>query len=245
MKDNFSSVSQLYAKFRPGYPPELFTFLVSIVPGRTAAWDCGTGNGQLAGELAARFDRVYATDISENQIKNAVKKRNILYSIQPAERTSFPAQHFDLVTASQAAHWFDFDRFYRETDRTLKPGGILALIGYSHVRFHDAVDTVIDKFKSQIVGRYWDKERTYVDEEYRTIPFPYPEIELPKIVTRYEWHVENLIGYLHTWSAVRHFIDQNGSDPVERIADDLRKTWGDGSLRIATFPLFARIGKMG
>ena len=72
MKDNFSKQSDLYAKFRPGYPPELFEFLFSLVSDNKAAWDCGTGNGQVALQLSKYFDDVYATDISARQIENAV-----------------------------------------------------------------------------------------------------------------------------------------------------------------------------
>src|SRR5437879_2833438 len=110
MKDNFSKRSHLYARFRPTYPRQLFEFLISLVPERQAAWDCGTGNGQVAAVLAGYFDKVYATDISENQIKHAVEKPNVVYKIEAAEQTSFPDELFDLITVAQAVHWFDFSR---------------------------------------------------------------------------------------------------------------------------------------
>jgi hypothetical protein len=74
-KDNFSDRSELYAKYRPTYPPELYSFLISNVDRREQAWDCGTGNGQVARELSKYFDKVYATDISEQQIKMLFKKK--------------------------------------------------------------------------------------------------------------------------------------------------------------------------
>jgi hypothetical protein len=52
MKDNFSRQADAYAKYRPGYPPELFDFILKYVEGRSAAWDCATGNGQSAMSLA-------------------------------------------------------------------------------------------------------------------------------------------------------------------------------------------------
>jgi len=72
MKDNFSNQSFLYAKFRPSYPAALFEFILSLVPDKQSAWDCGTGNGQIAGVLADSFEIVYATDISKNQLANAI-----------------------------------------------------------------------------------------------------------------------------------------------------------------------------
>ena len=130
MKDNFSKQSDLYSKFRPGYPKQLFEFLLPLLPVKKSAWDCGTGNGQLAVTLSKYFTEVYATDISAAQITNATKKRNIIYSVQSAEDTMLPDNKFDLITIAQAIHWFDFEKFYREVNRTLKHGGIIAIIGY-------------------------------------------------------------------------------------------------------------------
>ena len=130
MKDNFSSHSKAYAQFRPHYPKELFDHLLTFVNSKNTAWDCGTGNGQVAGVLADYFTEVYATDISQQQLNEAVRKNNIHYSVQPAEGTGFTDHRFDLITVAQAIHWFRFDPFYAEAKRTLQPGGLLAVIGY-------------------------------------------------------------------------------------------------------------------
>ena len=73
MKDQFSKQSDLYVKFRPSYPQEVFDFILSLVSARHLAWDVGTGNGQIAEVLSTYFDQVIATDISEKQISNAKK----------------------------------------------------------------------------------------------------------------------------------------------------------------------------
>src|SRR5680860_585604 len=104
MKDNFSIASDKYARFRPVYPKELYDYLVSLVPDRKKAWDCGTGNGQVARELANFFDQVFASDISKEQIKNAPPNGKIIYLVQKAENTSFPDNTFDLITVAQAIH---------------------------------------------------------------------------------------------------------------------------------------------
>ena len=43
-----------------------------------------------------------------------------------AEHTGLPAGCADIVTASQAMHWFDADRALPEIARVLRPGGVLA-----------------------------------------------------------------------------------------------------------------------
>ncbi len=114
MKDNFSNHSKQYSVFRPTYPDEAISFILNLVKNKENVWDCGTGNGQLAAKLSPFFEHVYATDISENQINNAVKKENITYEIVSAENVSFAENFFDLITVAQAIHWFDFDKFYEK-----------------------------------------------------------------------------------------------------------------------------------
>jgi len=241
MKDNFSKNSQEYAQFRPKYPEALFSFLESQIEERGAAWDCGTGNGQVAGELAKFFERVEATDISQQQLDNAVKLSNINYSLQPAEKTNFPDNFFDLITVAQAIHWFEFSQFYKEVNRTLKPGGIIAVIGYGLFKSNEQTNDLIDHFYRGVVGPYWDPERRYLDDGYRSIQFPFEEIQTPNLEMEFSWEFEHLIGYLKTWSAVKHFQNKHGYDPVNAILGDLKKAFGERG--VVKFPLFFRVGQ--
>lgn len=243
MKDNFSSGSDKYAQFRPAYPAGLFTFLLSLVPHRERAWDCGTGNGQVAAVLADSFAHVDATDISAAQLQSAVAHERIEYSVQPAEKTSFPNASFDLITVAQAIHWFDFDAFYREVNRTIRPGGVLAVIGYDLIRFGSALDAVLDEFYRDVVGPYWDRERRYIDEQYRTLSFPYVDLPAPEFAIEVEWSLDHLIGYIGTWSAVKHYQKALGSDPVESIRTDLKKNWGGEDVKTGKFPILLRVAK--
>ena len=102
MKDNFSTQADIYARYRPRYPQELFEFIFERTANRQNAWDCATGNGQSAKVLARYFEKVFATDISQKQIDNAAQAVNIHYSVQPAEETNFADNTFDLITVSQA-----------------------------------------------------------------------------------------------------------------------------------------------
>src|SRR5205085_8056471 len=120
---------------RPTYPDELFRLLAGWAPAVDRVWDCATGNGQAAIGLARHFRQVEATDASAEQIANAVPTDRVTYSVQPAERTSFPDASFDAVSVAQALHWFDFDRFNAEVRRVLRPRGVILVTsyGWSHV----------------------------------------------------------------------------------------------------------------
>lgn len=243
MKDNFSADAGKYAQFRPDYPDALVDFILENVSGRTEAWDCGTGNGQLAKMLAPHFGTVYATDISAEQLDNAIPAANIRYRKTPAEHTDFTPQQFDLVTVAQAVHWFRFDAFYKEVNRTLKDDGLLVITGYSLPETEPGIDTAIRHFHSRIVGPYWDAERRYVDEHYRTIPFPFKEIPSPALAKTYQWTLEQLMGYLYTWSAVKHYREKEHKDPVLLIAGTLKQLWGEYETRTVRFPTLVRAGR--
>lgn len=245
MKDNFSQQAKLYAKFRPSYSPAFFDYLNAIIPNKENAWDCGTGNGQIAFELSRTFSRVFATDISQAQIDNALKADNIFYSIQPAEKTTFNANSFDLIIAGQAVHWFDFEKFYAEVRRTAKQNTLLVLVGYGRIDVSEPINQVIDDFYFNKIGKYWDTERRYIDEAYQTIPFPFEEIQTPSFTSKYYWSVEHLIGYLNTWSAVKHFKEQNGYNPTEHLKAEIENLWETENLQEVRFPMLLRVGRVG
>jgi len=242
LKDNFSSQSGNYAKYRPEYPARIYELIRENITSLNRVWDCGTGNGQVAVELSEFFKKVEATDISSNQIKNAIKKENIHYSTQPAEKTGFPGNYFDLIISAQAVHWFNFNKFYREVNRCLKPDGLLVLMGYGLFRSNTQTNIIIDNFYRNIIGSFWDEERKYLDEAYESIPFPFKKIKTPDFIHSYTWNIDHLLGYLRTWSAVKHYVQSEGEDPVALIENNLRRSFGNQNE--VNFPILLKMGKL-
>ncbi|UOB18923.1 class I SAM-dependent methyltransferase [Abyssalbus ytuae] len=242
--DKFSKQAATYKKFRPTYPAQLFDYIYSLCTHKNTAWDCGTGNGQVALELAKVFNKVFATDISEKQIHNAPRKENILYRVERAEKTSFPDNTFDLVTVAQALHWFDFNSFNQEVKRVLKPSGIVAVWGYSLLRINPEINKIIDNFYTQIIGEYWDKERKHVDSRYETINFNFEEINITqKFEIETQWTFQQLQGYFNSWSSVQNYMEKNnGHNPVTRLMEEINPFWLNSQKQIV-FPVFVRIGK--
>ena len=242
VQDNFSSGAADYALYRPQSPQEIFDFLYSQVKNFDTAWDCGTGNGQVATTLAERFKTVYGTDISEKQLALAPKKDNVIYRLERAEQTSFPDHSINLITVGQAIHWFDFESFYAEVSRVAAPGAFFAAWTYSLLRLTPAVNEVIDHFYRNITHPYWDKERAFVDAEYKTIPFPFKEVHAPAIDIVKSYNLNQLIGYLRTWSGVQHYIEKEQNDPLELIITDLTKAWGNNEYIEVRWPVHVRAG---
>lgn len=245
MKDNFSSHASTYVKFRPVYPGAIYDFILGLAVKRNTAWDCGCGNGQVAGALSENFKQIIASDISEKQIRHAVKKPNIEYLIFPAEDTPIHDHSVDLIIVAQAIHWFDFDSFYKEVKRVSTEEAVIAVWCYELLEISIDVDSVIMELYSEILGEeFWDPERKYIQEHYKTIPFPFEEIPAPAFKIAVSWDFEQLTGYLNTWSAVQHYIRKNGGNPVDQISEKLKQVWGSQQSRLVSFPIYMRIGKI-
>lgn len=241
MKDRFSQSAELYAQFRPTYPPSLYENVLQHVKHKKNAWDVGTGNGQVAVELANHFQQVKATDISADQLQFAPAKPNIEYAVLPAEKTNFEDGQFDLVTVAQAIHWFQLDAFYKEVNRTLQPGGVLAVWGYGLITTVGTLTHIIADFYRSL-HNYWDAERKHIDHLYKSIAFPFAPIEVPPMRIHVQWTPEQLVGYLSTWSAVAQFVKQEGFDPVEKFRSSIIQHWGANLQRDFYFPIFMKLG---
>jgi hypothetical protein len=244
-KDLFSKRAEVYARYRPHYPAELFDYILSFVPCKDQVWDCATGNGQAAVELAQHFRKVYATDISEKQILQAVHRENIQYSVATAESSGLPTDSCDLITVAQAYHWFNFEAFRKEAVRVGTKNAVVALWGYALVICEDAaINSILGIYYKDTVGPYWDKERKHVDKHYTTVLFPYQELPSREFRINVAWDKETFIGYLNTWSCVQHFMKANQYDPVQGFAKEIEKVWDDGVVKKFYFPLFLRIGNL-
>ncbi|MFL6293081.1 MAG: class I SAM-dependent methyltransferase [Thermoanaerobaculia bacterium] len=243
-KDHFSGHARDYASYRPGYPEELFDFVAGLPARRGTAWDVGTGSGQAALGLAGRFDQVIGTDPSAQQIEHAEPHPRVEYRVAPAEASGLPDASVHLVAAAQAFHWFDFDRFFAEARRVLAPGGAVVLWTYNLARVSPQVDAWIDRLAYGIVGPWWPPERKWVNEEYRTIPFPFPEAEAPPLLHRERWTLDRYLSYVRTWSAFQRYVKETGSEPVAEGRQEIEAAWGaPAEARTISWPIFLRASR--
>ncbi|WP_407306752.1 class I SAM-dependent methyltransferase [Acinetobacter sp.] len=242
MKDLFSSNSLRYKKARPNYSIQIVKEILKHVPERNFAWDCGAGSGQFTQLLVPYFNHIIATDISAAQLQQAPYFENVSYQVQAAEQSNLPAQSIDLVTVAQAIHWFDFDVFYKEVKRVLKPQGVFAALGYGLIEVQEAaINSLVQQLYFKTLNGYWDAERRYIDELYQTIPFPFNEQAVPEMALQYQWSPQQLLGYLKTWSALRHYQEKTPHDPLQLISDVLQT--GPKKLDV-TFPVLLRVGTL-
>lgn len=241
---HFADQPKNYLRFRPTYPDQLFNYLSSLIKVHDRAWDAGTGNGQVASNLANYFHEVIATDISQEQLDIAIKKPNIHYICCSSEDTNLSDHSIDLITVSQALHWFELDKFYREVKRVGKSDGIISAWCYTLGSINVTIDPIIQKLYRDILGdKYWPKERLYIEEEYKTIPFPFKQINSPQFQVQKKFNFEEFISYLNTWSAVKEYSKRNQNNPIDLIFSDLKTAWGNPQHEnIMYWPLHLLVG---
>ena len=241
----FSTEAAEYAHLRPTYPEELFAFLATIVPSRTVAWDCATGNGQAATHLADYFDRVIATDESGEMIAQAPQDPKIVYRVAEAEDSGLEESSVDLVTVASAIHWFDLQRFYAEVRRVVKVGGTVAAWTYYTPEFGNDIDAIIQRLAHDVLDPYWDKRVHYVVDEFHDLPFPFEQIEAPPFQADMTWDMQDLLAYFETWSSSLKYREANHASPTNLIEDDLARAWGEPQQkRDLRFPLYMRLGRV-
>lgn len=199
--DHFSTQATDYSRYRPTYPPELFAWLAGLVE---------------------------AHDASRRQLRQARSHPGVSYLVAAAERAPFGGGRLDLVTVAQALHWFDFDAFFAETRRVVRPGGVLAAWTYDLVTVDADVDAVVRWFYSEVVGPYWPPERRYVEEQYRTLPFPFEAVgPVPDFGMGKSWSREDLVAQAGTWSSTNRYRRDRGEDPLELLRPRLAEVWPD------------------
>jgi ubiquinone/menaquinone biosynthesis C-methylase UbiE len=209
------------------------------------AWDSATGNGQAAIALADYYNTIIASDASFSQISNAIPNAWVNYYVDLAEKTAIPNRCLDLITVAQALHWFDFDKFYLEVERVLKPQGILAVWCLPLMTCIDTkVQDILEYFYLATIGPYWPPERRHNDTRYKLIPFN--EIKPPNFEMCLQWTLAEFLGYIETWSAVQQYKNVTKTDPIAiKLLPQLNKMWKIGQkTKQIMFDSALRVGRV-
>ncbi len=285
----FSDGGADYAQSRPDYPREVVRFLAEVAPpGAGARWviDVGCGTGQFTEQLAAVYPAVIGVDPSADQLANAVAHRTggrIEYACGTAERLPIADGAVSLVTAAQAAHWFDLPRFWGEVRRVTAPGAVVALATYGKLvvgrpgddprvdggagragaaagrtgiaddppqsdrdRGIDSAGVRFQRFYSEEIAEFWPPERAMVENGYADVEFPFDECAAPAAAIRRSWTLDDLLGYVGTWSATRNLRARGRSDLHDRFVADITGLWGPREVRRPVeWPVSMRVGRVG
>lgn len=191
---DFGKTSKEYAKFRDIYPKELYNKLYDIGVGvKGSDWlDLGTGTGVIPRGMAHYGANIIATDISQNQINEAIKLSkgidNIKYEVIAAENIDYKENSFDVITACQCFWYFDPEVIVPKIKKQLRSGGLFVKIYMSYMKeesiTHDSNNIV------RTINNSWGGASASI-RDLKTHYFDDPQmdtmvVELP--FTRESWH---------------------------------------------------------
>jgi SAM-dependent methyltransferase len=240
--DHFSAIAARYAQYRPHYPDWLVDQLTKLAPAREAAWDAGCGNGQLSVALGERFQKVWATDASEQQLAAARAHAHVEYRCAPAEASGLADASVDLAVAAQAAHWFEWPRYVAEVARVARPGALAALIAYGNPTMTGAAGELLEHHLRDL-QEYWPANRKHILNGYRDLVWPWPALDAPASDLVASWTRQELTGYVATWSGTQRDVAANGLARFEALCEQLGRVWPDGDRREVRWPLTIRLAR--
>ena len=193
---DFGNTSKEYVKYRDIYPKELYEKLYSLGIGHeNTSWlDMGTGTGIIPFNLCEFGANIKAIDISGNQILEARTLaaerniKNIEFSVSGAEKTPFPDNSFDCITAVQCFWYFDRENAINEIKRIIKPNGTFVKIYMSYMLTDELANESHNLVKK--LNENWTPGASGAKDIYNH-PFENGEIETFECkipFTRESWH---------------------------------------------------------
>lgn len=170
---------------------------------------------------------------------------NITFYESIAENSSFLEDgSVDLVTAGQAAHWFDYGRLWPELARIVRPGGTVGFWGYtdpviiSHPRATQLIEHYGSSTDPSLLGGYWQQPgRDIVQGKMRAAQPPVEDWDTMRV--EYDpktregtlfMHAKMKLGevaeFVRTWSAY-HGWQQRWPERTRKVDDGDTENSGD------------------
>lgn len=263
----FSGVehAKTYALYRPTYPSTVAKYVVDYAKEKnqdvalTHMIDVGCGNGQGTSMYEQYFKSITAIDPSENQIREAKKQThsaNTNYLVGCAEQLPVDDSSVDVICSAQAVHWTDFPKFWAESWRVLKPGGTLALYGYSipGIRIagsseSDMEDLERKAYQSIVNFRdqcHFNSRINHVNNHYLDIYHFLPgkdRIRCDDFVIERFWSLARLADCLTTWSGYQTWLknkDPDTEDILQQYLIDVKKIFNVEDMANQNIQLYVR-----
>ena len=220
----FSSRVEDYVRYRPGYPPEVIQLLTAEcgLTAQSVVADIASGTGIFTRMLLENGARVFGVEPNTG-MRRAAEEFLAGYSRftsvnGTAEATTLADHGVDLITAAQAAHWFDPGKARGEFVRILKPGGWLVLLWNDRridaSQFSREYENLLlrygtDYHEVRRLGADLTARKFFGSSEFRTRVFD----------NRQEFDYPRLEGRLLSSS----YTPQNGSPKYEPMLQELRR----------------------
>jgi ubiquinone/menaquinone biosynthesis C-methylase UbiE len=248
-RELFSGSAQYYARYRLGYPKELFDELIGAFELNKSkrVLDIGCGTGQLALPLAQYVKEVVGLDIERDMLEEAERQAdahnisNIRWVHERAEDIPDALGKFHLSTMGTSFHWMEQEIVLRRIYNVTERGGGVAIIsnkGLSAWTDVQKQDETWKEKRKQVIQKYLGEKRRAGTGFYNEPKKRFEDLLEESLFTRtarwayewnYEWDISSIIGNLYSTSyASRKLLGDRCEDFEKDLADELLKANPDG-----------------
>lgn len=205
--------SKRYAQLRLAYHQSVYE---SIIAQHTTSGgklnnllDVGCGPGLATRDLAAYFNHGIGIDPGESMIEVAQSmdiktstSEPVSFKVTSAEdMAGIEDNSIDVITAANAAHWFDMPAFWRRAAQVLRPGGSVALwtsgemVAHSDTPNYVKINEAFKRWQKDYLEPFYGIGNFLVRDQYRGLGMPWdaePPVEVFDRATlfRKEWALD-------------------------------------------------------
>lgn len=242
----FQGAAQYYSRFRKGYPPFFFDFLVNHfkLNGQSRVLDLGTGTGQIAIPIAGLVGEVVAVDPDKEMLDEGKRLAqdkgilNISWVNCVAEELPTDLGLFDLITMGASFHWMEQDKVLEEVYGLTKPGGGIAIVSNTDSIYRNTNNEPWKTVAQKVIEKYLGEKRRAGGALFEGGKERFEDIikrskfsDLEHFNREYfqDWTIEQILGFLSSTSfASRRLLGDRINDFENELRAKLLKINSSG-----------------
>ncbi|WP_336213337.1 class I SAM-dependent methyltransferase [Nonomuraea sp. LPB2021202275-12-8] len=207
MSDLFGGAAAYYARYRPGYGPEVIEHLARVFGRGARVLDLGCGPGTVAIPLAPLVTEVVAVDPDPDMLATGRRLAGARASIRwlPGDSTSLRAlPAFHHVVMGRSFHWMDRGAVLSDLDELLPPDGVVALLGPTREPREPPWEPVVRPVREKfgLLPRFGGGSFQASGEHHQDVlaGSPFGRVEAAIFERRLEWDVDAVVGLQLSYS---------------------------------------------